>query len=224
MADVSWLERQRHCDSWYQQISAEKNLYQRFTEDYAPYASALSAAAGDVLDVGGGCGFASRYLTAAKSYTVAEPSAQWLDPVWRCVSPSRPPFVLAMGEALPFQSERFDSVISMWSLNHAAQPENMTTEMGRVLRRGGTLLIALEETEPRWTDLFRSDFLRLGARKALRNTVYRKVVQPILGRHWKLIFDHLDIKEPALISWLPNFTVVERKWFSDCLCLVFRKN
>jgi ubiquinone/menaquinone biosynthesis C-methylase UbiE len=47
----------------------------------------------------------------------------------------------ADGQALPFASETFDTVIAMHMLYHVPEPEKAIAEMHRVLRPGGTLAV-----------------------------------------------------------------------------------
>ena len=48
----------------------------------------------------------------------------------------------ANAEKLPFKSNHFDLVASLFSLHHLSNPERGLFEMGRVLSRGGKLIIA----------------------------------------------------------------------------------
>lgn len=50
-------------------------------------------------------------------------------------------FLVANGEALPFEDASFDIVHSKDSLHHMAHPEHALAEYRRVLRHGGTALI-----------------------------------------------------------------------------------
>ena len=48
----------------------------------------------------------------------------------------------ANSEQLPFKSDRFDLVASMFLLHHLSNPKRGIAEMGRVLSRGGKLVVA----------------------------------------------------------------------------------
>jgi SAM-dependent methyltransferase len=47
------------------------------------------------------------------------------------------PILRGVGEHLPFASESFDLVVSVWVLEHLKEPLNVFREVGRVLRPGG---------------------------------------------------------------------------------------
>ncbi|GAB4486950.1 MAG: hypothetical protein OHK006_15420 [Thermodesulfovibrionales bacterium] len=53
------------------------------------------------------------------------------------------PCVQASADALPFEDDSFDSVILNNVLEHIGQPEAVFSEIRRVLRRGGVLVIEL---------------------------------------------------------------------------------
>lgn len=53
-------------------------------------------------------------------------------------------FILAVGdtEALPYKNESFDTVVCRGSLHHVPDPERGLEEIGRVLKKGGSLVIS----------------------------------------------------------------------------------
>ena len=52
------------------------------------------------------------------------------------------PFVQASATEMPFEDNRFDAIWSVWVLEHVPNPEQMLSEMRRVLKPGGLLLLA----------------------------------------------------------------------------------
>lgn len=93
-----------------------------------------------VLDVGAGTGAASRAALAGGAGVVVAVDAAvgMLDHD----AALRPPAVAGDALALPFPSGAFDAAIAAFSLNHLTDPAAGITEMARVTRRGGGLVVA----------------------------------------------------------------------------------
>jgi len=51
-------------------------------------------------------------------------------------------FVLAEAEEIPFKESSFDVVICFWSFHHIVYPENVLSEIKRVLKPNGVVIIA----------------------------------------------------------------------------------
>jgi SAM-dependent methyltransferase len=223
MADLSWRERQKFCEDWYQAIPAEERAA-LFAADYEPHRSVLQTLQGFVLDVGGGCGFAGNYLPQSANYVALEPSPRWLRPEWRALA-NRKDFIMGVGERLPFAALTFDAVLSMWTLNHARSPEETCCEMARVLKPGGRIIVILEESQPRWRDVLDRGLRQTGLRNVARQTVGRKIFYPLLGKKWPIAADHLYIPEQLLLHLLAsrNCSAAKREWRGGCLCFDFRK-
>jgi SAM-dependent methyltransferase len=60
--------------------------------------------------------------------------------------------VVAVGEALPFQSEVFDLVVCTQVLNYSPEPFRMIAEIHRVLRPGAALFLSVPAIFPRYAD------------------------------------------------------------------------
>lgn len=57
--------------------------------------------------------------------------------------------VVGRAEEIPFPDESFDSVISTQVFEHVEDPERAAQEIGRVLKKGGSILV----TVPQWNEL-----------------------------------------------------------------------
>ncbi len=120
----------------------------------------LADARGDVLEIGGGTGAnLSFYGPGAESLTVTEPEA----PMFKRLEARsgegrlRPTLVQAAAEALPFEDDSFDTVVSTLVLCTVADQPGALAEIRRVLREGGHLLFiehvrAAEPRLARWQD------------------------------------------------------------------------
>ena len=75
--------------------------------------------------------------------------------------------VIATGEQLPFSSGCFDVVICTQVLEYVPEPEKMLSEIHRVLRPGGTLMLSAPTVQPRDADQECWGFHPAGIRKLL---------------------------------------------------------
>jgi ubiquinone/menaquinone biosynthesis C-methylase UbiE len=103
----------------------------------------LTQASGRVLELGAGTGLNLRhYPEAVDELVLTEPAAPMLARlkrrVWR--SGRDCSVVPAAAEALPFEDDRFDTVVSTLVLCTVADPGRAIEEIARVLRPGGHLL------------------------------------------------------------------------------------
>lgn len=89
-------------------------------------------AGGKWLEVGCGRGFLQDVVADYTGVDLSESVAAFL----------HKPFCRAPAEALPFPDGRFDGIWSYAVLEHVAEPEKALTEMRRVLKSGGILLLA----------------------------------------------------------------------------------
>ena len=77
--------------------------------------------------------------------------------------------VIASGEQLPFISESFDLAICTQVLEYVPEPQIMISEIRRVLRRGGTLILSVPAAHPRDAEEECWSFYPAGIRKLLAN-------------------------------------------------------
>lgn len=85
----------------------------------------------------------------------------------------------------------------------------MIGECARVLKPGGTLLLVLEDMNPRWRDLFSMP------RRIAAWTLARKLAAALRLRDWPLQSDHVRIDEDALREWLSAFVLTGRSWADE---------
>lgn len=233
-----WERRLADMEAWYHELlqRGDEAAEEALRRDYSPYRDFLSGLRGRVLDVGGGAGLASAYLSEASGYTVIDPAAVWEEPGWKAFSrrfhAERPPvFVKGQGEELPFEDASFDAVLAFWSLNHVDRPQRCVAEMIRVLRDGGAMLLVLEDMIPSW-----SDMIDLTLTRALRREGrwprgwnpwgldIRESWRRFLSSSWPLQSDHIRIAGPKLRRWIaPRMRVRDRSWASGFLTYELEK-
>jgi len=216
-------------EEWYKDLIASPAAANNcFARDYAPYAPLLATLSGDVLDIGGGAGIVRDYLPRDTSYTVIDPSLDWLGAEWASLAerfPSlvtKPHFILGIGEHLPFLAQAFDTVLAFWSLNHASDPEQVFSEVYRVLRPGGQFLAVLEDMAPSWGDIADGTFpaSRIapgGGDPSMENPA------PSDGQEWPLQSDHIRIRESDIQKWISRRFEVVRRDFDQSPSFEFRK-
>ncbi len=141
----------------------------------------LAAAAGDVLEIGGGTGAnLALYPASLRSLTVTEPEAPMLRRLQRRVSDlgSHAMVIRAPAEDLPFEDGTFDVVVSTLVLCGVSDQPRALRQLRRVLRPGGQLLF-LEHV--------RSDDAKLARHQDRMNPINRFVV-------------HCDCNRPTLTT------------------------
>ena len=223
--DEHWAQRQRSMEGWYENlITASEQAEQCYKHDYEPLAPLLRELRGLVLDVGGGNGIVRQYLAPDVRYIDLDPSLEWLRDDWLEVASFFPAlsspitFVRGVGERLPFRSGRMDAVLSLFSINHAADPRGLVREALRVLRANGRLVIVAEDVEPRWRDLAAPGY-RAGW-VPLSRAIPDKLATTLRRRPWPLHPEHLRTTERQLLSWLRDgFELRRRRWIAGWLTL-----
>ncbi len=109
--------------------------------------------ANSILDVGAGTGRGAHRLQCLEPDLFVcglEPVAALIDqgPPKRCGS--RPQFVQASGDALPFRDKSFDAVCSFAILHHVPKPSLVVGEMLRVARKAVLILDSNRFGQGRW--------------------------------------------------------------------------
>ena len=223
--DDHWARRQQSMEAWYENlITVSDQAEQCYRHDYEPLAPLLRELRGLVLDVGGGNGIVRQYLAPDVRYIDLDPSLEWLRDDWLEVASFFPAlsspitFVRGVGERLPFRSGRMDAVLSLFSINHAADPRGLVREALRVLRANGRLVIVAEDVEPRWRDLAAPGY-RAGW-VPLSRAIPDKLAATLRRRPWPLHPEHLRTTERQLLSWLRDgFELRRRRWIAGWLTL-----
>jgi ubiquinone/menaquinone biosynthesis C-methylase UbiE len=216
MTDARWTARQQWMERDYLALLDQGDaLPEGFENDFRDIADLLQRCRGRVLDVGGGCGIARHWLPRGVEYVLVEPSPIWRDERWlrlahRFASLAQPcRSVRAFAEALPFPDACFDATLCLWTLNHVARVEDALSEMVRVLRPGGRLLVVLEESEPSWHDLRTGGYPDRDGMPRRAAAAAAKLLRPLVGR--RLQPDHVEVPERALFN-VPGAHVIFRAW------------
>lgn len=119
-------------------------LYERLAERIvAPLAAELNGAL--VIDVGAGTGAVCRALRAGGARPVAlDASADML------AHGGGAAVISVIGDmlALPFLDCTFDAAVSAFAISHVDMPQRALAEMGRVVRRGGRVVVAVFGASP----------------------------------------------------------------------------
>lgn len=121
----------------YYSVSDENLLQHPFVKQIA---KEISQCGGDVLDIGCGSGALSFLLGAGCTYwggdfEVREPRI--LGDTERVATV----FPLDACRRFPFEECKFDFVVSLWCVEHLAEPRTMLDECARILKPGGELLL-----------------------------------------------------------------------------------
>lgn len=140
-------ELHRHVPpDWYHR-SIRENIFQRFwhARRFRQVRSLALLVKGTAVDVGSADGvFTSVILlaTGASHITgvdVLDASVQWANDHWK--NESRLSFQVADGHQLPFENSSFDAAFCMEALEHVVDPVKVLTEMKRVVRPGGYVMV-----------------------------------------------------------------------------------
>ncbi len=108
------------------------------------YDEAVARAAGrDVLDVGCNTGYGTmRFEPVAGRVVGVDVSPRAIEAALERAPDGRPEFILTTGFELPFAAGSFDLVTSFQVLEHVPDPHPFLRELARVVRPGGTVILA----------------------------------------------------------------------------------
>lgn len=90
-----------------------------------------------ILDVGCGAGFATNYLAKYSDDITGIDLADDAFETARKYGSKSVKYIKADANSLPFENEKFDVVISLDFLEHVSQPENIISEISKVLKPSG---------------------------------------------------------------------------------------
>ena len=108
-------------------------------------------------------------------------------------------FVLGSADNLPFEDESFTTVSMLDVLEHVPNPEKSLSEIDRVLKPGGYLIISVPHKGSFWfIDAQRSRIFAAG----------RKI---LLGKY-DSVLEHKHYKTDELLKMLPSYTVVNEHY------------
>lgn len=180
---------QRQNESWGRKGAVMRSLVAiRNWRSRALFERLATYCAGDVCDVGGWDFYTSvdKQRVSFSSWTTVEPNHPMapLDDRHRVVQ--------ADGCALPFDANTFDTVTSIQVLEHVYEPNLMFTELVRVLRPGGHLIVLIPQTSilHHAPDHF-YNFTRYWARESARRSGLAVVEEVSLGGRWSSTASHL---------------------------------
>lgn len=108
-----------------------------FREERQTFRWVRAGARGRVLDVGCAGGWARSAIAGDCAY-IGLDYPTTVDAFY-----GTRPDVFADGAALPFHDEAFDTVLLLEVLEHVAEPERVISEIARVLKPGGSLLLSM---------------------------------------------------------------------------------
>jgi SAM-dependent methyltransferase len=98
-----------------------------------------------VLDVGSGDGFWTvRFASQCARVVGLEPDEQLLGMARRLHTAPNLTYVRGVAEAMPFDSGRFDKVVSVSCLEHFRDPAAGLREMARIMKPGGRIALSVD--------------------------------------------------------------------------------
>ena len=93
-----------------------------------------------VLDIGAGRGYLQDLVIDYTGLDISSTARRYF----------HKPFVQASATEMPFRDNEFDAIWTVWVLEHVPSPESALTEMRRVVKDGGLLLLAPTWGCPSW--------------------------------------------------------------------------
>jgi ubiquinone/menaquinone biosynthesis C-methylase UbiE len=154
------------------------------------YDEAVGHAAGrDVLDVGCNTGYGTlRFAPVANRIVGVDVSPRAIEAARERARDGRPEFIVTTGFELPFPAATFDLVTSFQVLEHVPDPLAFLRELARVLRSGGTVILATPNAATRlypgmtpWNRFHVHEYLAPELAEQLRSVFPRVTVLGMFG-------------------------------------------
>ena len=169
---------------------------------------------GIVLDVGG-----EKKSQVAYAFPAAHGVQHW---IYLNLDPTKAPDVMANGEHIPMAASSVDAVICMETMEHVGDPRQVTSEFGRILRPGGTLILSVPfmyRIHSRPWDFWR--FTEYGVRRLVAEAGLEVVQLEPLGRLFTVLCDlskqAISEIRPAILRWCLG--VLFLPWAAILVCL-----
>jgi 2-polyprenyl-3-methyl-5-hydroxy-6-metoxy-1,4-benzoquinol methylase len=171
----------------------------------------------EILEIGSGHGSLGIELALAGAcVTAIEPCE-----AWRLLSEERAAFMgLAIqhldadAHHLPFPDGRFDGCVSLQVLEHVREPEQVISEVSRVLKPGGRILVSCENYLSFWEPHYGVPWLPFLAKRV--GAFYLR----LLGRDPAFLRDHVTYTSaPSLAKAFMDAGLYDRAWdrvLADC--------
>ena len=132
----------------YYEFARERGRWAEFPRKEALEALLLNCKPGaSVLEVGCGTGEVLAYLPPEIAYFGVERSEYALSEARAKWSGRKAIFETALASQLPFPDSMFDAALMVYVLEHLPDPKKALTEVGRVIKPGGILILAAPNLE-----------------------------------------------------------------------------
>lgn len=135
-----------------------------------------------VLEVGSGRGGGANYIAThlrPARYVALDLAQNAIDLSRKMYNAPNLEFVQGSAETLPFQAESFDIVMNVESSHAYGNVPNFLSEVSRVLRPGGYLLVVDFRNQVAGMDLFREQIVACGLKIVSEENISARVVQAI---------------------------------------------